>query len=107
MKHKCLKCGKEIFRNRKYCKECKYFIVRGNRKNIPKNNYLKQWRNSFGSPLKKEYFFERDNFQCTKCGSIEKLEIHHIKPLSYGGKHDEENITVLCHICHKKEHGVK
>lgn len=28
------------------------------------------------------------------------LEVHHIKPLSMGGTHDEDNLMALCSSCH-------
>ncbi len=31
--------------------------------------------------------------------------VHHIKPLSQGGTHDEINLMSLCYSCHEKIHG--
>ncbi len=51
---------------------------------------------------------KRDKFSCQVCGFqdgkyAEKLEVHHIKPVSQGGKClDEKNLITLCHECHKK-----
>jgi RNA-directed DNA polymerase len=42
---------------------------------------------------------ERDARQCSECGSIENLEVHHIKP-SGGAK--MENLTTLCQSCHAR-----
>ena len=39
--------------------------------------------------------------QCVRCGSKDKLERDHIKPLSRGGRDITENLQYLCHICHK------
>ena len=30
--------------------------------------------------------------------------IHHIKPLTQGGTHDESNLKALCHSCHSRVH---
>jgi 5-methylcytosine-specific restriction endonuclease McrA len=46
---------------------------------------------------------QRDNNKCTRCGSTEKLEVHH---LSYDNIYNEpdEDLTTLCRECHLKEH---
>lgn len=43
---------------------------------------------------------------CELCGNpVSKvLEIHHLIPLSRGGKSDEENFAILCPTCHKATH---
>ena len=46
--------------------------------------------------LKKSY--------CEKCGSTEPLFLHHIIPLSWGGKSSEENCITLCETCHRAVH---
>lgn len=48
---------------------------------------------------------ERDGHQCQVCGSGSDLSVHHIIPLSAGGDSTLENLRVLCHPCHQKEHG--
>jgi hypothetical protein len=48
---------------------------------------------------------ERDRHQCQECGSVDDLSVHHILPLSEGGDSTLENLTVLCHHCHQKQHG--
>lgn len=38
---------------------------------------------------------------CQACGRDETLEVHHILPLSWGGKRcDPENLITLCDRCH-------
>lgn len=49
---------------------------------------------------------ERDGNQCTKCGSKENLEVHHI---AHWAEYPElrlieENGETLCNECHAKEH---
>lgn len=43
---------------------------------------------------------------CEQCGKTGKLtpaeEVHHIKPLSKGGTHDEGNLMSLCTSCHSE-----
>ena len=39
--------------------------------------------------------------QCLKEGRLTPAqEVHHIKPLSKGGTHDEKNLMALCSSCH-------
>lgn len=42
--------------------------------------------------------------KCVKCGSIEKLEVDHIIPLSRGGRENEDNMQILCKKCNCKKH---
>ena len=39
---------------------------------------------------------------CTYCGKTGYLHLHHIKPTTLGGTHDESNLCVLCAGCHKR-----
>ena len=36
-----------------------------------------------------------------QCGSIENLEVDHILPLSRRGRHDEDNMQILCRHCNR------
>ncbi len=40
---------------------------------------------------------------CQKCGSKEKLCVHHLSYINVGNERTKD-ITVLCWDCHKKEH---
>ena len=42
--------------------------------------------------------------RCEKCGSDQNLEAHHLTRLMDGGTNEENNLIVLCHVCHRKEH---
>ena len=42
----------------------------------------------------------RDDWQCTRCGSRHRLEIDHIVALAEGGTDDLDNLRVLCRDCH-------
>ena len=47
-------------------------------------------------------------FTCQKCGDVtaERLELHHVKPVSEGGSwFDPENVMVVCLDCHLLAHG--
>lgn len=62
----------------------------------------------------REYVITKNNGQCSRCGQIytdtSQLELHHIKYLEGNDYHDptkafnEDNIEVICHTCHNKEH---
>lgn len=59
--------------------------------------------------VKKEIGFkvlELHGHKCTKCGSTEKLCIHHIEPMKPDNPryNDIENLTVLCNPCHMSHH---
>ncbi len=41
---------------------------------------------------------------CQRCPSSERLEVHHIIPLSRGGSNLDLNLIVLCYKCHNKRH---
>lgn len=62
-----------------------------------RNNYkYRKWR---------EKIIKRDNV-CQHCGSIEKLEVHHIKHFAEYPelRMCDDNAIVLCERCHKKIH---
>ena len=41
---------------------------------------------------------------CGCCGSVKKLELHHIVPIDFGGTDDFFNLLYLCQDCHKQVH---
>lgn len=50
--------------------------------------------------------YERDGYQCRKCGVSDRnasLEIDHIIPISKGGKSTYDNLQTLCHECNVKK----
>lgn len=46
---------------------------------------------------------ERDGHQCRLCGSRERLHVHHVKPISFGGTHTLQNLITLCRRCHMRQ----
>lgn len=52
----------------------------------------------------KDIVHERDNEECAMCDIGYGLEVHHIHPLSAGGKDCELNAILLCTNCHKTTH---
>lgn len=73
---------------------------------IVRDNYTKDWYTVVKEVL------ERDDYQCrhvdageTKhCGSKDDLEVHHIVPLSRGGKTVKSNLMTLCGNHHGHRH---
>jgi len=60
----------------------------------------------------KHQVFSRDQMCCSFkgldgkiCGSERSLEIHHLKPWSFGGDHSLSNLKSLCHAHHRYGHG--
>ncbi|WP_420869110.1 HNH endonuclease [Citrobacter meridianamericanus] len=51
------------------------------------------------SPTVRLRIYERDKFRCKHCGTNEDLTIDHIKPVSRGGDHEDENLQTLCRTC--------
>lgn len=61
----------------------------------------------FSSKTIKE-IFERDNYQCVRCGSFNLDEIpHHITYRSQMGKGTKRNGATICIRCHKQVHESK
>ena len=41
--------------------------------------------------------------RCSRCGFAGKLEVHHPRPLSESGTHDQ-TLAVVCRVCHLQQH---
>ena len=57
------------------------------------------------SPRLRAKIPKRDNYKCVDCGANPKndnnvkLHIHHITPVSHGGKTEEKNLETNCYRC--------
>ncbi len=47
---------------------------------------------------------ERDGWRCQLCGSMQHLQVHHIKLRSQSGDDEEQNLITVCAGCHEKVH---
>jgi 5-methylcytosine-specific restriction endonuclease McrA len=47
---------------------------------------------------------ERDGWRCQVCGSMQNLQVHHLKFRSQSGGDEEQNLITLCAECHEQEH---
>ena len=87
----CLVCGKEFQPIRilqKYCSiQCKHKCDKDDRR--------------FSGV--RDYVLWRDGLKCTRCGSQEKLIVHHKDWIRTNN--DPSNLITLCRSCHAKEHG--
>jgi 5-methylcytosine-specific restriction endonuclease McrA len=45
-----------------------------------------------------------DHKRCAKCGSTDRLQVHHVIPRSKGGSNSIENLLTECFNCHEHEH---
>ena len=48
---------------------------------------------------------QRDGWRCQECGSMESLEVHHMKLRNRLGNDVMHNLITLCVGCHGKCHG--
>ena len=47
---------------------------------------------------------ERDRWRCQFCGSMQHLQVHHLKFRSQSGGDEEQNLITLCAECHAATH---
>jgi 5-methylcytosine-specific restriction endonuclease McrA len=47
---------------------------------------------------------ERDGWRCQLCGSMQNLQVHHLKFRSHSGGDVERNLITLCAECHAQMH---
>jgi hypothetical protein len=104
------KHSKEILKyNKKYCHD--YAKKNKDHRRNYHNAYAKTHPEKFKNQsqrfkttfLIKPEIMERDNFHCVCCGGNNKLQAHHILPISYGGEmENHDNLIILCKNCHLK-----
>ena len=46
----------------------------------------------------------RDAWRCQLCGSMQHLQVHHLKFRSHSGGDEEQNLITLCAECHEQMH---
>lgn len=57
------------------------------------------------SPDLKKQVLERDNYQCRKCGRLNKLRVYHMNLSNYyDDDHVKDNLITLCGSCHTNLH---
>ena len=69
--------------------------------------WAKQHREAFWFDSMREPALDRDGHKCTRCGSTEKLVVHHKDHDGRGAKASNnslENLETLCRSCHARHH---
>ena len=88
-----------------YCSdECKDNCPTYGRIKYPKG--FKKGTSREVSTYLRQLCFERDNWECQKCGTTENLHCHHINGYTQNKilVNDIENVITLCKSCHKEVH---
>lgn len=60
--------------------------------------------NSYEHTKAKDLAKINENYVCELCGSNKDVEGHHIDDVAFDGEAEEENILVVCKLCHDKIH---
>ena len=82
------------------CLGCNILIASGSRCALCREAY----RPSAARTQLPQLAKERDGYRCRQCGGTDRLQAHHITPISMGGTHDLGNLITLCHGCHQARH---
>jgi len=107
----CIKCGKELTTNKqiKYCSQrcCKLYLKslykKRNKDRLNEYNRAKRKLgiSTAGKDLReKKGCSHLKTNKCTRCGSENDLQVHHIKPRDCGGMNEPNNLILFCRKCH-------
>ena len=88
MRRRCLVC-RRLTDKGSYCAE-----------HEPVSPSSRAWHKPGAAKLR-AYVLERDRHRCTRCGSEERLEVHHLIAVADGGTDDPHNLLTLCADCHR------
>lgn len=104
-KQPCVYPGCTLLSDSRYCEKHRKLVERNydryTRDRSVRRKYNGAWRKIRAGYAKAHPFCE----QCYREGRMtEMAEVHHIKPLSIGGTHEEDNLMSLCRSCHNKAH---
>jgi len=96
--------------NRLYCsKQCKHEcpIYRKQKYSAEEKNH-NQLAREVQAELR-QMVFERDNWECQKCGSTKSLHCHHVEGIRWDPLEsaDVDKCITFCKSCHKKVHKIK
>jgi len=102
--------GKSGGEARLYCSnKCKHECPTYNRK---KYSAEEKGHNQYAREVQAELrqmVFERDNWECQRCGSIESLHCHHVEGIRWDPLEsaDVDKCITFCKTCHRKVHKIK
>ena len=70
-----------------------------------RKDHLKRRRHYFQQVRQERILalIERDGLACAECGTVEKLTVDHIIPISKGGTDDLDNLRLLCRSCNSSK----
>ena len=54
----------------------------------------------------RQQVLHRDGWRCQSCGTMNKLQVHHLEFRSRCGNDNESNLITLCVDCHRQAHGL-
>lgn len=102
-KHPCAYPGCPLLTDGCYCEEHQKVMNRQyekyGRSKEEKRQYGYRWKKLRAAYISQHPLCE----QCLKEGRVTKAEeVHHIVPLSHGGKHEFSNLMSLCKSCHSR-----
>jgi hypothetical protein len=90
---------KIIIKTDKISKKHKYWLKDSEEKNIDAKGYPEDWN------FRRNEIYYRYKGICQDCGiKVRRFHIHHTVPISQGGKHNLDNLILLCEDCHIKVH---
>lgn len=72
---------------------------------VRKKAWARRQRRGQASPKLVAKVRALDSNRCVRCGSEDRLVVHHIRPVNRGGKPTVQNLATLCEICHIDAHG--
>jgi 5-methylcytosine-specific restriction endonuclease McrA len=52
----------------------------------------------------RQEILRRDRWRCQACGGMSNLEVHHKQSRSQCGSDSEDNLIVMCAMCHSAVH---
>lgn len=73
--------------------------------NITKNHYQEYLLSDRWKEIR-QMVFEKFGRVCAKCGSVNHLQVHHLRYPKILGEETLNDLIVMCQICHKKCHGI-
>lgn len=111
---KCLKCEGEIpitSKSLKYCSvRCSTLFLKSQwkkRTREKRNAYNRAYRKlgkRHPTSASRASLVSRLGGKCERCESRNKIDLHHIRPLRFGGTNETRNLLLLCKPCHQLWH---
>lgn len=62
-------------------------------------------RHGYQYEKRRREVLKRDGWQCVRCESVDRLEVHHKRKRSVRRDDRMQALETLCFCCHQREHG--